>query len=288
MNWNSNERVHKSVLVNEVLVCLEEKVPLKKQKIIDATVGTAGHSLEIIKKGAELLGIEADPEMIKIAEERLAGQGEYKLVNGNFRDIDLIAKKEGFELVDGIIFDLGVANPQLTSSERGFSFGNPEAGLDMRLDKEKQGVTAADLLNGLREDQLKTLFSRVLYRSQTNYLAKRIIERRENQPFKLVGDFLAICRELRVKPTLNPATLPFLALRMAVNSELENLGEALPKAFSLLKKGGRLLVITFHSTEEKIVRSFKKVGDPIVPTEEEKKENPRSRSAELFVIEKYD
>jgi 16S rRNA (cytosine1402-N4)-methyltransferase len=282
------ERVHKPVLVDEVLSYLEENAPLKNQKIIDATVGTAGHSLEIVKRGAELLGIETDSEMIKVAEERLAGQGEYKLVNGNFKDIDSIVKKEGFDQVDAVIFDLGVANPQLISPERGFSFGNPEAVLDMRMDKEKQGVTAADLLNGLREDQLKTLFSRILYRSQANYLARRIIERRQNQPFKLVEDFLSVCRELRVKPSLNPATLPFLALRMAVNSELENLEEALPKAFSLLRKGGRLLVITFHSAEEKIVRSFKKVGDPIVPTEEEIRENPRSRSAKLFILEKND
>ncbi len=282
------EKVHKPVLVDEVLANLEKKAPLKKQKIIDATVGTAGHSLEIVKKGADLLGIEADPEMIKAAEERLNGQGSYRLINGNFKDIDSIAKKEGFNEVDAIVFDLGVSNPQLTSSERGFSFGNPEAALDMRMDKEKQGVTAADLLNGLREDQLKTLFSRVLYRSQVNYLAKRIIERRQNQPFESVEDFLAVCRELRVKPNLNPATLPFLALRIAVNSELENLEEALPKAFSLLKKGGRLLVITFHSAEEKIVRSFKKTEGPIVPKEEEIRENPRSRSAEFFIIEKND
>jgi 16S rRNA (cytosine1402-N4)-methyltransferase len=282
------ENVHKPVLVNEVLDCLEEKAPLKKQKIIDATVGTAGHSLEIVKKGADLLGIEADPEMLRVAEERLAGQGKYKLVNGNFRNIDLIARKEGFELVDGIIFDLGVSNPQLTSPERGFSFGNPEVVLDMRLDKEKQGITAADLLNDLREDQLKTLFSRVLYRSQVNYLTKRIIERRKNLPFKLVEDFLAICRELKVKPSLNPATLPFLALRMAVNSELENLEEALPKAFSLLKNEGKLLIITFHSAEENIIRNFKKTENPIVPKEEEIRENPRSRSAELFVIKKND
>jgi len=230
------------------------------------------------------LGIEADPEMLKIAKGRLKN---CILVHGNFKDIDRIAKDNGFDKVDGILFDLGVSNLQLTSTERGFSFINPKALLDMRVDKNFQGVTGATLLNVLRKDQLEEMFSKVLDLASSGWLAKRVLEKRGIMSIKTVGDFLEICEGLKGKARLNPATLPFLALRMAVNCELENLAIALPKAFNLLKKSGKILVITFHSGEEKVVRNFSKdlVG-PIKPDIKEIGKNPRSRSAELFVFKK--
>lgn len=300
-------KFHLPVLVREVVSAL---APLKRARIIDATLGTGGHSLELVKNGAYVLGIEADREMLEIAEARLkkacpthaplfgeSGAGSFKLTRANFRDIDSLALKEGFKNVDGIIFDLGVSNLQLTSPSRGFSFAKADAPLDMRVNKEGQGLTAKDLLNALREDQLKELFSRVLTRSEATFLAKLIVQKRKIKPFETVGDFLPIARRIKGKKGLDPATLPFLGLRMAVNSELENLYEALPRAFSLLKKGGKLLVITFHSLEEKVVLDFyfgvERGGrgkvltrNSIKPSEEEVRENPRARSAELFILEK--
>jgi len=167
----------------------------------------------------------------------------------------------------------------------------------MRVDASLQGLTGADLLNALREDQLGVLFQKVLSWGESRKIAGEIVRMRATQKFKTVTDFLNACRVLRGKPGSYPAVLAFLALRMAVNGELENLEEALPKAFSLLKKGRRLLVITFHSGEEKIVVGFMRrlqrerlakilTKAPIVPGEEEIRKNSSARSAKLFILEK--
>lgn len=276
-----NEEYHEPVMVSEVLAHLN-----KKKSAVDATLGTGGHSLKLLEAGARVLGIESDPEILDIARERLS-RFNPSLVHGNFKDIDKIAKENGFNKVGGILFDLGVSNLQLMDEARGFSFTKPSALLDMRIDKDSQEVTGAILLNVLRKDQLENMFSKVLDLSSSRWLAKRVLEKREIEPIKTVGNFLEICGGLRGKARLNPATLPFLALRIAVNSELENLKEALPKAYGLLDVGGKLLVITFHSGEEEIVKSFSNdfVG-PIKPTMEEIANNPRARSAELFVLTK--
>ncbi|OGM15539.1 16S rRNA (cytosine(1402)-N(4))-methyltransferase [Candidatus Woesebacteria bacterium RBG_19FT_COMBO_42_9] len=299
----NREKIHNPVLVREVL---DFFAPLKNARIIDATVGTGGHTLALIKEGAEVLGIEADGQMLEVAARRLEdacptpnqnGWGSFKLVKGNFRNIDIIATEIRYSDVDGVLFDLGVSNIQLTSPNRGFSFSNPQAELDMRIDPGSQGVRASDLLNGLRTDQLVSLFELTLKSGPAKWLAKGVIKSREQKPIKIVEDFLEVCKDLRTRSKLNKATLPFLALRMAVNSELANLKEALPEAFSLLKKGGRLSVITFHSGEKKIVLDFfheKKREEKgkiltdggISPTSKEVDENPRARSAELWVLVK--
>lgn len=274
---------HEPVMTVEVLAHLN-----KAKSVVDATLGTGGHTLKLLEAGVRVLGIESDPKILEIAQERLAKFNPL-LVHGNFKDIDRIAKENGFTKVEGILFDLGVSNIQLMDEERGFSFSNPKAVLDMRIDKEGQEVTGATLLNVLRKDQLENMFSRVLDLSSSRWLTKRVLERREIEPIKKVGDFLDICEGLRGKARLNPATLPFLALRITVNSELENLKEALPKAYDLLKVGGKLLIITFHSGEEEIVKSFsKEFLGPIKPTWEEVNKNPKARSAELFVLTKND
>ena len=297
------DNYHEPVMVQEVIGVL---APLQQARIIDATLGTAGHALELVKAGANVLGIDLDREMLEEAEKRLVvacptpnqnGLGSLKLTYGNFRDIDVIASREDFKEVDGVLFDLGVSNLQLMGEKRGFSFGSPEATLDMRIDPNSQAVMARDLLNGLRADQLMALFSKVLTPSQSRFLASRVVEQRERKSFEKVEDFLRIAKRLKSKKDLNPATLPFLALRMAVNSELENLNEALPKALTCLKKGGKILVIIFHSGEEKIVLDFfhqsQKEGTgkiltfvPIRPGEDEIKKNPRARSAELWALQK--
>ncbi len=276
-----NEEYHEPVMVSEVLAHLN-----KKKSVIDATLGTGGHTLKLLEAGVKVLGIEADPEILGIAKRRLADFA-CPLIHGNFKDIDRIAKETGFNKVDGILFDLGVSNLQLTDESRGFSFSNPGAQLDMRIDKKSQEVTGAILLNVLRKDQLENMFSKVLDFGSSRWLAKRVLEKREIEPIKTVGNFLEISGGLRGKARLNPATLPFLALRIAVNSELENLKEALPKAYGLLDVGGKLLVITFHSGEEEVVKGFSKdFAGPIKPTLEEVNNNPKARSAELFVLTK--
>lgn len=271
------DNYHESVMVREVLENLHLKTG---SKYIDATLGTGGHTFEIIKAGGEVLGIEADPEMLAIARKRLGTKA--KLILGNFLNIDKIAGKEGFEKVSGILFDLGVTNIHLTDDARGFSFSNPDNPLDMRINPAAQGVKALDLMNILRQDQLEELFGVTMEKGGARWLVKRVLERR---PMSKVGDFLQACTGLRGKPGISPATLPFLALRIAVNSELDNLGEALPKAFNLLLKGGRMVILTFHSGEDRIVKNFNK-GLLVLPSKEETIKNPRARSAKMRVIEK--
>lgn len=277
---------HESVMRQEVVNNLHVK---SQAKYIDATLGTGGHTFAIAQKGGVVLGIEMDPEMLSIAEERLS---QYKdnvtLVNGNFTQIAEIAKNNNFDKVSGIVFDLGVSNLHLKDVERGFSFANPEAELDMRLNKVSQAVKASDLLNVLRQDQLVNLFNETLEPGQSRWLVGRVVSFRQKRNFEKVGDLLEICQGLRTgKKRLNEATLPFLALRIAVNSELDNLKLVLPKAYALLEEGGNLVIITFHSKEEKIVKDFLgKRSDFVPPSIEEVEKNQRSRSAKMWVIKK--
>jgi 16S rRNA (cytosine1402-N4)-methyltransferase len=292
----NNDAYHESVLVSEVIESLHIE---KTRKYIDATLGNGGHALEILKRGGTVLGIDLDPKMLAIAEERLKESGEknYKLINGNFVDIDKIAEENGFNPVNGILLDLGVTNIHLKDLERGFSFENPEAPLDMRINPEAQGVKAADLLNVLREDQLTDLFKVTLEPGAAKWISGRTLHSRAEKPIATVGDALEISEGLRTgKAGLNEATLPFLALRIAVNGELSNLEEALPKAFELLEKGGRLVVISFHSGEDVIVKNFFKEKSkngaeimtfkPILASEEEININRRSRSAKMRVLQR--
>jgi len=296
------QNLHEPVLVREVVEALGLKkiAHLKhKKKFIDATLGPGGHSLEILRSGSSLLGIDADPEAISYARSIFESEklNSFKLVRGNFKNIDTIASKSEFKEVDGIVFDLGVSRIQLTSGKRGFSFSNPKAPLDMRIDRKSQRVTAADLINALRHDQLIELFSKVLTTKDSEKLADEVIGKRQLSGVTKVGDFLEICHVLKAKKGMHQATLPFLALRIAVNSELETLEEALPKAFNLLKKGGRLAIISFHSGEDRVVKRFydskkkSRKGDvltlkPTIPRESELEVNPGSRSAKMRVLEK--
>lgn len=314
----NQKRIHEPVLVDEVIKALgiKEKAHLNhqarcrhrlpKQKLfIDATIGTAGHSIEIVKRNGRVLGIDADEKMLKIVLERLkiacptphqSGEKCLKLVQGNFKDIFKLAENSQFTKVDGIIFDLGISNVHLRDDNRGFSFIDESKLLDMRLDIRSQKVTAADLLNSLRVDQLVEMFAKVLSKRQAQILAKKIVLKRKEEKIETVGDLLEIIGKIK-SYKLHPATKPFLALRMAVNSELENLKKALPSAFELLKPKGRLAVISFHSGEDRIVKNFfrsiqKKdkaeilTKKPQVPTKKEILKNPKARSAKLRVLQK--
>jgi len=317
-NQNTREVSHKSVLKDEVCELLKkENAPLNIQaRLIDATLGLGGHAKEFVRSGWKVLGIDMDKKAIEVAQKVLTQAcparyhtvsdstrssrktGPFKLINGNFKDIKKIAIEHGFTKVDAILFDLGVSVPQLTSKVRGFSFQNADAVLDMRLGKTTQNVTAADLLNALNEKQLVNLFASVMPHNISRRIAKRVVNQRKITKFSRVGDFLDVVgSSIRGKGRLHPATLPFMALRIAVNSELDVLQLALPDAFSLLAEGGKLAVISFHSGEDAIVKHVFKEFEgkskgkiitkkPIVPTRREIVLNPRARSAKLRVIQK--
>lgn len=310
MSKTKSIKMHKPVLLGEVLKVFEN-APLKdkvgqKKVIVDATLGFAGHAVEIIKKGWYLLGVDYDSESLEEAKVNLndacpdsytkVGVSHFKLIKGNFKDIKTIVQKSGIGKVDGVLFDLGVNTPQLTSQIRGLSFSNPNAPLDMRLDRSS-GVTAADLLNGLRKDQLMDMFLVTTDYHTAKRLASEIIRERNDTPFRLVGQFLEVIKYSKTKSrkSLNPATLPFLALRIAVNSELENLKLALEGAFTILRRNGVLVVISFHSKEDEIVKLFIKnkivtnkartiTKKPIYPTPVEKANNVRARSARMRIL----
>lgn len=290
---------HVSVLLTESIDALNIK---KNGKYIDATLGAAGHSCEILARGGTVLGIDQDTSMLEVARKNLEvacppAKNEFSrfiLVHDNFSNIDLIASDNDFNPADGVLMDLGVSSLHFDSIERGFSFRKPEELLDMRLNLDL-GVTAADLLNSLDKRSLTDLFALACSQNQAWKLSQKVIKAREHKRFVTVGDFLDLFG--RKVSKIHPATKPMMALRMAVNSELAVLEEALPKAFDILSKGGRLVVISFHSGEDKITKEFFKKKEfsgegtiitkmPVVPNESELAENVRSRSAKMRVIEK--
>lgn len=302
----TNNVYHEPVMVQEVLDYLKLSAPLKSQgtKILDATVGFGGHAIEICKKGANLVGLDADREALKVAGKNLEEScpthlgnkvGSFKLIHANFKDMEGVVEEKDF---DGVLFDLGVNTFQLKSETRGMSFSNPDAPLDMRIDKENMSTTASDLLNALREDQLIYLFEKTQTFAESKRLAKAVIERRRNKNFSKVGEVLSIIQKVFPKTSkIHPATKAFLALRMAVNSELTNLNEGLVGAYNLLKDKGRLVVISFHSGEDMEVKRFfrqkEASGSAIVitqkalrPSEKEIEKNKRARSAKMRVLEK--
>ena len=277
------------------------------------TCGGAGHSREIAKKlsGGTLLGIDRDPDAVLAASERLAPYG-FRAARGNYSDIRDIARENGIEAADGILLDLGVSSHQLDTEERGFSYhGN--APLDMRMSRE--GQTAADLVNTLAESELARILFQYGEEKFSRRIAGEIVRRRTEKLIETTGELADIIGDsvpAKFKRDKNPCRKTFQALRIAVNCEFEHLDRGLDEAFELLKPGGRLCVITFHSVEDRIVKqrfaSFCKgcVCPPDFPqcvcgktprgklvnrkpaeaSPEELEKNPRSRSAKLRVIEK--
>lgn len=301
---------HLPVLLEEVLTGLDIK---PEGVYIDGTCGGAGHSREIAKRlsGGTLLGIDRDPDAVRAASERLAPYG-FRVARGNYSDIRDIARENGIEAADGILLDLGVSSHQLDTEERGFSYhGN--APLDMRMSQE--GQTAADLVNTLAEDELARILFEYGEEKFSRRIAGEIVRRRAEKLIETTGELAEIVGAsvpAKFKRDKNPCRKTFQALRIAVNCEFEHLDRGLDEAFELLKPGGRLCVITFHSIEDRIVKqrfaSFCKgcVCPPDFPqcvcgktprgwlvnrkpaeaSPEELEKNPRSRSAKLRVIEK--
>ena len=325
--------IHEPVLLNEVIKYLKinELAHLKSQaKVIDATFGYAGHGVEFLMRGIDVLGIETDRQMIEFAKKRLSKDlkspehfpatkvktknsqklkdkisrlsrriGKYLISQGNFRDMKKIAVENNFTECDAILFDLGVSSYQLTSGNRGFSFNNPEAVLDMRTDTGSDQPLAKDFLNLMSKEELMKTFMISCGYKFAKELTQSVIKKRKINSFVKVGDFLNLITTIHPPKNerLHPATLPFLALRIKVNNELENLKDALSQVHDLLKIGGRLAVISFHSGEDRIVKEFirgsvkrglfmKITTKPICPSEQEMIINRRSRSAKLRVIER--
>jgi 16S rRNA (cytosine1402-N4)-methyltransferase len=311
---------HTPVLPAEVLTALQ---PQPGGRYIDGTVGGGGHAatlLHRIQPDGRLLGIDADPAAIQAARANFASRSDtisseaYTLCQGHFDEIGDLARTYGFEGVDGILFDLGVSSYQLDTPERGFAFsaGGP---LDMRLDPT-QGATAADLLQRLSEQELADIIYRYGEERYSRRIARRIVERRRQQPLTTTGELAELVRQAvpgrsstpqhRRRSQIHPATRTFQALRIAVNRELERLAAALPQAVALLRPGGRIAVISFHSLEDRIVKQFFRAESgyggsealpipvrlqivtkkPIEPGEAELQVNPRSRSAKLRVAER--
>lgn len=288
---------HIPALLNETMDLLNVR---RKKKYIDATLGGGGHSEEILKRGGMLLGIDQDPQAISYARERLSTvQAPPKFAEGNFSTIDKIARENGFDKVDGILFDLGVSSHQLEEESRGFSF-NLAGPLDMRMSPTLT-VTAKDLVNGLNEGELEKLFLKFGEEKFSKRYAGAICNARKIKQIETCDELARIV--LREAPKrgrfdrTHPATRVFQALRIAVNDELNSLKEALPQAINLLADGGRIAVISFHSLEDGIVKKFflqkEQEGvlkiinkKPIVPAKEESDINPRARSAKLRGAEK--
>jgi len=309
---------HVSVLLKEAIDYLNVE---KNNKYIDATLGGSGHSFEILKHGGIVLGIDADSDAIKFVSRRWKiesrkwniDEENLKIVQGNFRDIDKIARLastqakrarlNNFENVDGIIFDLGVSSYQIDTKDRGFSF-QKTGPLDMRMDKNLS-VKAADLINILTKGELYELFTKLGEEHRALAISDNIVRARRVKPIKTTEDLVSVIAQAlgfekgRISDKMKSkiASKVFQALRIAVNDELNSLREALPKAISLLSKNKRLVIIIFHSLEDRIVKeSFKKFQKDglgviltkkvVIPSLSEVSQNRRARSAKMRVFER--
>jgi len=226
---------------------------------IDGTVGGGGHTAGILKRGAaRVIGIDGDPAALRAAAERLAKYGErVTLVHGNFRDIGRIASEHGLDAVDGVLLDIGVSSHQLDTAERGFSF-NADAPLDMRMDTTR-GRTAAELINTLSEADIADIIYTYGEERASRRIARAIVEQRNRAAIDTTAQLAVLVARAvggRGGQQIHPATRTFQALRIAVNDELGALEAALPVSTALLRAGGRLAVISFHSLEDRIVKEF--------------------------------
>jgi 16S rRNA (cytosine1402-N4)-methyltransferase len=257
-------------------------------RYIDATFGASGHARKILDQGGILLGLDVSPKAIASADQH----PNLKLIRSNFNNLLEVARENGFTSVGGILFDLGISSDELAEIP-GISFNRDEP-LDMRLDPDL-GVTAADLVNALPEPKLRELLSEYGEEPFSRPIARAIVRQREQGKITSSGELASIVEGVKGRRFggIHAATLTFQALRIAVNLEFENLERALPQAEELLEPNGRLVVISFHSGEDRIVKDFMKTSSmkiltdkPITPTEEEVRANPRSRSAKLRAAEK--
>ena len=304
---------HKSVLLQETISSLNLK---DNDIIVDATLGYGGHSsyiLDRIKKG-HLFAFDQDSEAIRHSTSRLSMIGtNFTIIKSNFSNMREKLLELGVEKVDGVLFDLGVSSPQLDDKERGFSY-HQDAKLDMRMD-QSQSFSAYDVVNTYTKDELSKIFKKYGEDKFANNIAKKIVEYRENKPIETTLELVDIVKSavpMKFRLDKHPARQIFQAIRIEVNHELDVIEPALEQALSLLKVGGRVAVITFHSLEDRLVKNYFKekcmideklkgmpnvpdeylpdfslvTNKPILPSNLEIDENPRARSAKLRVIQR--
>lgn len=303
--------MHKSVLLQECI----ENLNLKEDSIIvDATLGYAGHSSEILKRipKGHLFAFDQDEEAIKASREKLDTiASNYTIIKSNFVHLKEELKKNNIQQIDGILFDLGVSSPQLDEDYRGFSF-HKDAKLDMRMDMTND-LSAYQVVNEYSKEELTNIFFQYGEEKYANSIARKIVEYRETKKIETTLELVEIIKSAvpeKYKREKHPARKVFQAIRIEVNHELEVFEKALIDSLSLLNVNGRICVITFHSLEDKICKNiFKESSEiseelkhlPVVPkeylpnfkvihtlkpTKQELLENPRSRSAKLRVIER--
>jgi 16S rRNA (cytosine1402-N4)-methyltransferase len=309
MDETDTAQAHIPVLYDEVMANLQ---PRRGGRYIDGTVGAGGHTLGLLQQSApdgQVLAFDRDPEAIAFARQRLSAFGpRLQLVHDNYSRMEEVARERGFVPVDGVLLDLGLSSRQLADAARGFSFRH-EGPLDMRFDPGQE-KSAADLLNSLPEDELAAIFREYGEEPHSRRIARLIIARR---PLATTTELAAlIAGEGKRRTRIHPATRVFQALRIAVNQELEIVEKGLEAAVALLRPGGRLVVVAFHSLEDRIVKQFMRrlSQECICPPQQpictcgarpslrlvarkaikasaaEVAANPRSRSARLRVAEK--
>jgi 16S rRNA (cytosine1402-N4)-methyltransferase len=300
---------HLPILVTEVVKCFNE---VKIDTFVDGTLGGGGHAKAILQSHPEInryIGIDQDREALNIAYKNLQSWKEkIKLVEDNFGHLEKILEKEKIGQAEGFLFDIGVSSMQLDEVERGFSFSK-EAYLDMRMDR-RNGLTAEEVVNSLSERELEKIFWEYGEERAAEKIAKKIVERRKEKRIETTFDLVKIIEEVKKKRgRIHPATLIFQALRIYVNDELVHLKRGIEVAIDRLSIGGRIAIISFHSLEDRIVKDMfrdeakknhvniyrQKVKlpklailtkKPITPSYKEIKDNPRSRSAKLRIVEK--
>ena len=296
------EKLHIPVMLREVIDYLDLA---PGQIIVDATVGTGGHSLEILKKitpGGRLIGIDRDEDSLAICRQRFSDfSGSYELVHANFADLDQVLENLGIKKIDGIVFDLGISTYQLKDTERGFSF-QQEGPLDMRMDKSSY-ISAYDLVNNLNENEISSMLWSFGQERWHNRIAHLLVEERRNQPIsttRQLADLVMRAIPYRYRKgyyRIHPATRTFQAVRIAVNRELEILESAIKKAVAILKNKAKICVISFHSLEDRVIkhtfRALKADGlvsiitaKPMTPVASEVAANPSSRSSKFRVAER--
>ena len=282
---------HIPVLLEEVLQLLN---PQSGGTFIDATVGAGGHAAAILDRtlpGGRLLALDQDEDALELARQRLRGEGSRAVFrHANFSEIANVANEEGFLNVDGVVADLGVSSMMLDQPERGFSFQS-DGPLDMRMDRS-QSTTASDIVNRMRERELADLIYEYGEERRSRPIARSIVRFR---PHHTTGNLVRAIEAVSGKRRygqIHPATRTFMALRLAVNNELENLEAFLDAVIPILAPGGRVAVISFHSLEDRIVKHrMRDLGHVLTKKvvragEDERRDNPRSRSAKLRVMER--
>ena len=304
---------HISVLLQESISSLNLK---ENSIVVDATLGYGGHSsniLERVNKGY-LFAFDQDSEAIRYSTDRLNKIGtNFTIIKSNFVNMKEELNKRDINKVDAVLFDLGVSSPQLDDESRGFSFHN-DARLDMRMDRE-QKLSAYEVVNEYSEQDLSRIFYKYGEDKFSKSIARKIVEYRKNKPIETTLELVEVIKSgvpMKYRINNHPARQIFQAIRIEVNHELDVIEPALSQALELLKVGGRVAVITFHSLEDRLVKNYFKektkvddkvkgmpnipdeylpdfklvVNKAIIPSEEEIENNPRARSSKLRVIER--